>query len=102
MTKFVIERDLPGAGDLSPENIQQMARDICGGMIGLDMSWIGSYITNNHMYCVYEAHNETQVLDHATRSGIPVTRIERVHAIIAPHTANGFISDPVDPPEEES
>jgi hypothetical protein len=89
MPKYIIERELPGAGDLSPEQLQGIAATSCGVVRDLDTDyhWVTSFVTGNKIYCVHIAPNEDVVREHARRGGFPVTHIEEVKTQIDPTTA---------------
>lgn len=89
MPKYVIERDLPGAGDLSPEQLQGISQTSCAVLRdqGPRISWIHSYVTGDKIYCVYIAPNEEMIREHASKGGFPANRISKVEAMIDPTTA---------------
>lgn len=89
MPKFVIERDLPGAGELSAEELQGVSQKSCSVLrdLGPEIVWQQSYVTDDKIYCVYIAPDEQMVRDHAERGGFPATRISRVRNVIDPATA---------------
>jgi hypothetical protein len=89
MPKFVIERDLPGAGKLSSEQIQAIAQKSCGVLqqMGPQIQWLHSYVTGDKIYCVYIAPNEQSVREHAQKGGFPANRVSEVTSIIDPTTA---------------
>ena len=89
MPKFVIERALPGAGKLSPSELQAIAGTSCGVLraMGPRIQWQHSYVTDDTIYCVYIADDEQAVREHARQGGFPADRVSRVHAIIDPTTA---------------
>lgn len=89
MPKYVIERDLPGAGDLSKADLQGVAQKSCGVLrdLGPEITWQQSYVTGDKIYCVYFAPNEQMVREHAERGGFPANRISEVKAVIDPSTA---------------
>lgn len=89
MPKFVIERDLPGAGSLSPQQLQAISQKSCGVLssLGPQIQWIHSYVTADKIYCVYIAPNEEMVRQHATQGGFPANRISEVKTVIDPTTA---------------
>ncbi len=89
MPKYVIERDLPGAGNLSATELQGIARKSCGVLaeLGPKVQWLESYVTQDKIYCVYLAPDENLVREHAKRGGFPADRISRVTAVIDPTTA---------------
>jgi hypothetical protein len=89
MPHFIIERELPGAGDLSPAElraISQQSRDVIREL-GPDIQWVRSYVTADKLYCVYIAVNEQIIREHARRGGFPANVISRVVAGIDPVTA---------------
>jgi hypothetical protein len=87
--KFVIERDIPGAGSLSPETLQGISQKSCGVLkeLGSQIQWVESYVTDDKIYCVYIAANEELVREHAKRGGFPANRISQVRTVIDPTTA---------------
>jgi hypothetical protein len=89
MPKFVIEREIPGAGSLSPETLQAISQKSCGVLrnLGPEIQWVHSYVTDNKIYCIYNAPNEEMVREHANQGGFPANHIARVHSIIDPTTA---------------
>ena len=94
MPKYVIERDLPGAGQLSAEQLTGIARKSCGVLtdLGPAIQWIHSYVTDDKIYCVYLAPDEEMLLTHARRGGFPADVIARVHSIIEPVTAEATVA----------
>jgi len=89
MPKYVIERELPGAGDLTDENLQMIAQKSCGVLrnLGPSIQWIESYVTNDKIYCVYIAPNEQMIRQHASEGGFPANRISEVKRTIDPTTS---------------
>lgn len=89
MPRFVIERDLPGAGRLSDDELAAIARRSCDVLreLGPDVQWLHSYVTEDRIYCVYVADSEDLILQHARRGGFPADVVARVHAIIDASTA---------------
>lgn len=89
MPKYVIERELPGAGTLSEAELQGIARTSCGVLrdLGPEITWQQSYVTGDKIYCVYIAPDERMVREHAERGGFPANRISEVKAMIDPATA---------------
>jgi len=89
MPKFVIERDMPGVGNLTSKELQAASRNSCGALarLGTDIQWVQSHVTADKIYCVYIAKNEELIQRHANASGIPATRISKVVAIIDPTTS---------------
>jgi hypothetical protein len=89
MPKYVIERDIPGAGDLSGEQLQGVSQTSCNVLneMGPQIQWVQSYVTGDKIYCVYIAPNEEMIREHATRGGFPANKISEVKNIIDPTTA---------------
>lgn len=89
MPKYVIEREIPGAGQLTPADLQAISRKSCGVLqeLGPSVQWIHSYVTDDRIYCVYQAPDETAVRQHATMGGFPANRVSRVRQVIDPATA---------------
>ncbi|HEY3156069.1 MAG TPA: DUF4242 domain-containing protein [Candidatus Eisenbacteria bacterium] len=89
MPRYVIERDIPGAGKLSPQDLQGISQKSCGvlGKMGPQIQWVHSYVTNDKIYCVYLAPNEEMVREHARQGGFPANRVSVVKAVIDPTTA---------------
>jgi hypothetical protein len=89
MPKYVIERDLPGAGSLSPEQLKGISQKSCAvlGKLGPQIQWVHSYVTGDKIYCVYIAPNEALVREHAQQGGFPANSVSQVKAIIDPTTA---------------
>lgn len=89
MRRFVIERDMPGLGNLSPDQVRDASQASCEALrsLGTVIQWEHSYITGDRMYCVYLAENEQLVREHAKRGGFPATKVVEVKEIIDPLTA---------------
>ena len=89
MPKYVIEREIPGAGQLSSGELQAISQKSCGVLseLGPQIQWVQSYVTGDKVYCVYIAPNEGLVLEHARRGGFPADRVSEVTSIIDPTTA---------------
>jgi hypothetical protein len=89
MPKYVIEREIPGAGDLTAEQLQGISQTSCGVLteMGPQIQWVHSYVAGDKIYCVYIAPNEDMVREHASRGGFPVNKVSRINAIIDPATA---------------
>ncbi|HEY4772463.1 MAG TPA: DUF4242 domain-containing protein [Steroidobacteraceae bacterium] len=89
MPKFVIERDIPGAGKLSPAELKSVSMKSLGVLcsLGPSIQWMQSYVTGDKIYCVYHAKDESLIRRHAELGGFPANRITRVTAIIDPTTA---------------
>jgi hypothetical protein len=90
MPKFVIEREIPGAGSLTPAQLQAISQKSCGVLsnMGPSVQWVQSYVTGDKIYCVYIAPNEEMVREHAAQGGFPANRISQVTTIIDPTTAD--------------
>ena len=89
MPKYVIERELPGAGQLSTGDLKAISQKSCGVLsnLGPQIQWVHSYVTGDKIYCIYNAPNEEMVREHAIQVGFPANRISRVTTIIDPTTA---------------
>ena len=89
MPKYVIERELPGAGKMSAQQLKTIAQKSCDVLreMGSQIQWLQSYVTDDKIYCVYIAPNEKLVLEHAKQGGFPANRVSRVTAQIDATTA---------------
>ncbi len=89
MPKYVIEREIPGAGKLTAEQLKSISQTSCGVLnkLGPSIEWEHSYVTGDMIYCVYNAPNEEMVREHATQGGFPANKISEVMEIISPATA---------------
>ena len=89
MPKFVIEREIPGAGKLSAGELQGISQKSCSVLekLGPQIQWIQSYVTDEKLYCVYIAPNEEMVREHAKQGGFPANRVSQVRTVIDPTTA---------------
>jgi hypothetical protein len=89
MPKFVIEREIPGAGKLSPAELKGISQKSCSVLrsLGPQIQWVQSYVTTDKIYCVYNAPNEEMVRRHAQEGGFPANSVARVATIIDPTTA---------------
>jgi hypothetical protein len=89
MPKFVIEREIPGLGNLSDEEVKAIARTSNEVLtsLGPEIQWLHSYVTGDKMYCVYIAPDETMIREHASRGGFPANRIAAVRRLVDPNTA---------------
>ena len=89
MPKFIIERDIPGAGKLTQEELRGISQTSCGVLakLGPTVQWIESYVTPDKVYCVYIAPSEELVREHARQGGFPANRISEVKSVIDPTTA---------------
>lgn len=89
MPKFVIEREIPGAGNMTDAELQEISRKslaVLKGM-GTEIQWLQSYVTGNKVYCVYLAPDEATIREHARRAGFPANRISAVRRMIDPTSA---------------
>ena len=89
MPKYVIEREVPGAGKLSPQEMQAISQKSCSVLnkLGPQIQWLQSYVTGDKIYCVYIAPSEEMIREHARQGGFPANRISEVKQIIDPTTA---------------
>jgi hypothetical protein len=89
MPKFVIEREIPGAGNLTAEQLQGISQTSCGVLreLGPQIQWLQSYVTDDKIYCVYIAPDEATVRKHAEKGGFPANKVAQVRAMIDPTTA---------------
>ena len=92
MPTFVIEREIPGAGRLSPADLQAISAKSCGvihdlNVSGRDVQWVQSFVTGDKIYCVYNAPDENAIREHAQRGGFPANSVARVSRVIDPTTA---------------
>jgi hypothetical protein len=94
MPKYVIERELPGAGDLSTEQLVGIAQKSCAVLeeLGPKIQWLHSYVTGDKIYCVYIAPDEETVVLHARKGGFPADVVARVHHVIDATTAETLIT----------
>ena len=89
MPKYLIERELPGAGKLTPDQLKAISQKSCGVLnnLGPQIQWIHSYVTGDKIYCVYRAPNETMIREHAQQGGFPANRVSEITSVIDPTTA---------------
>lgn len=89
MPKFVIEREIPGAGSLTPAQLQAISQKSCGVLreMGPEIQWVHSYVTGDKIYCIYIAPNEEMVREHASQGGFPANRVSEITTVIDPTTA---------------
>jgi hypothetical protein len=97
MPKFIIEREIPGAGQLSPADLQSISAKSCGvirdlNRSGRDVQWVQSFVTGDKIYCVYNAPDEAAVREHAQRGGFPANAVVQVARVIDPTTAEVPVS----------
>jgi len=89
LPKYIIERDIPGAGKLSPQELTAISQKSCAVLrdMGPQIQWLESYVTGDKLYCVYIAPNEAAIREHANRGGFPANRISAIVGMIDPTTA---------------
>jgi hypothetical protein len=89
MPKYLIEREIPGAGNLASEELQGISQKSCSVLqdMGPQIQWVESFVTDDKVYCVYLAANEAMIREHAEKGGFPANRISEVRATIDPLTA---------------
>jgi uncharacterized protein DUF4242 len=89
MPKFIIEREVPGAGNLTETQLRELSQKSITALraLGPEIQWLHSYVTGEKVYCVYLAPDEAMIRDHARRAGIPANRISAVRRLIDPTTA---------------
>lgn len=86
---YLIERDIPGAGNLTPADLKGISQKSCSVLkeMGNGIEWMHSYVTGNKIFCVYKAENEDLLRQHATKGGFPITNITEIGTTISPETA---------------
>jgi cell division inhibitor SulA len=89
MPKYLIEREIPGAGTLSPDQLQAISQKSCNVLqdLGPQIQWLQSYVTGDKIYCVYIAPNEEIIREHAQQGGFPANRVSEIMTVIDPTTA---------------
>lgn len=89
MPKYIIEREIPGAGALTPQDLQAISQKSCGVLsnMGPRVQWLESYVTDDKVYCIYIAPDEAAVRAHAEQGEFPANRISRIKTVIDPTTA---------------
>jgi hypothetical protein len=89
MPKYVIEREVPGAGQLSPAQLNAISQISCGVLrkLGTEIQWVHSYVTADKIYCIYNAPSEELIREHAAQGGFPANSVTRVYSVIDPTTA---------------
>ena len=89
MPKYVIEREIPGAGDMSPQELQAVSQKSCSVLqnLGTQIQWLQSYVTGDKIYCIYIAPNEEMIREHASQGGFPANRVSEIKTMIDPTTA---------------
>ena len=91
MKTYLIERNVPGIGKWTPQQLKELSHASCDVLKGMDskkIQWVHSYVTDNNLFCVYKAENEELVREHAKKGNFPVTSIKEVEGMISPATAN--------------
>jgi Nickel responsive protein SCO4226-like len=91
MPKYVIEREIPGAGKLSAQELQAISQKSCSVLqkLGPQIQWVQSYVTDDKIYCIYIAPSEHMVHEHAKQGGFPANRVSEIKEVIDPTTAEG-------------
>ena len=91
MTRFVIEREIPGAHDLTPEQLVEISRtsNEAVASLGVPYTWVNSYVAGDKIYCIHDAEDAETILEHARRGGFPANVVSPVVAEFGPHTAGG-------------
>ena len=89
MPKYVIEREIPGAGSIPPADLQAISQKSCSVLSGLgpQIQWVESFVTDDKIYCIYIAPNREMVLEHARQGGFPANSVDEVKTMIDPTTA---------------
>jgi hypothetical protein len=90
MPKFVIEREITGAGSLSPAELKAVSQKSCSTIrnLGPEIQWVQSFVTDNKIYCIYIAPSEDLIRQHAAQGGFPANRVAQVRSVIDPTTAD--------------
>ena len=91
MPKFVVEREVPGAGKMTPQELQAISQKSCNVLrnMGPQIQWLHSYVTDDKIYCLYIAPNEAAIREHAKQGGFPANRISAIRDVMDPTTAEG-------------
>lgn len=89
MPKYIIEREVPGAGNLSADQLKAISQTSCGVLnkLGPSIQWVQSFVAGDKIYCVYIAPNEEMIREHASQGGFPANKITEIAAVIDPTTA---------------
>ena len=89
MPQYLIERNIPGAGKLTPVELKAISQKSCSvlNQLGPQIQWVHSYVTGDQIHCIYRAPNEAMVLEHARQGGFPADRVSEIKAVIDPSTA---------------
>lgn len=90
MKTYIIEREIPGAGELSADQLKSVSQTSCSVLkeMGPQIEWIHSYVTGNKIFCIYKAENEELIREHARKGGFPANAIHEIATVISPATAN--------------
>lgn len=91
MPKYIIEREIPGAGSLTDQDLQGISQKSCGILneMGPKIQWVESYVTDDKVYCIYIAPDEATIKAHAEQGGFPANRISQIRTMLDPTTAEG-------------
>ena len=94
MPRYVIERELPGAGNLSQQDLVAISQKSCGVLdeLGPQIQWVESFVTENKIYCIYQAPDKSIIMQHADMGGFPANRIEEIGTVISPVTAEKVLA----------
>jgi len=89
MPKYVIEREIPGAGQFTPDDLKGISQKSCDVLdeLGTSIQWIHSHVTDDKIYCIYRAQNEDQIKEHAEKGGFPANSVAEIRATIEPSTS---------------
>lgn len=89
MPEFFIEREMPGAGQLGPQDLKHASQTSCSVLVDLgpEIQWVQSWVTDNKIYCVYRAPNEELIREHARLGGLPINKISQIRGTMSPTTA---------------
>jgi len=89
LPKYLIERELPGAGNLSQQQLQAISQKSCSVLrnLGPQIEWVHSYVTGDKIYCIYNAPSEEMIREHARQGGFPANRVSEIKTMIDPSTA---------------
>jgi hypothetical protein len=91
MPKYLIEREIPGAGNLTPQQLHAISRESCSVLnaLGPQIQWVESYVTGDKIYCIYISPNEEMIREHARQGEFPANRVAEIKSMIDPTTAEG-------------
>ena len=95
MNTYVIEREIPNAGNLTAADLQGIAQKSCSVLkeLGPDIEWIQSYVTDNKIFCIYKAENEAILRTHAMKGGFPINSVHLLSTVISPATATAALAE---------